>query len=270
MEEKNNLKFPVKLWALTNTPCETITWSQNGTSILIDLKSIEDYLQSENSLFKIKTISSFNNQLQIHGFEQISSTDSMEEYRHEFFQENCSELLPQIVRKSAPHPLIQQRNEIKRLDPCRRLIPINSLMYKARLNLRNELVFNTIGNILRQNIPIVEVPEEYFDNPDESIPNYSQHVGLHGFFGDHVTNEQLKSFFTESIVEPVLVPELIDPEPILIQSNEFMLPCETIKIDDEIEAMDVSENFDCDENESSVAVSNLFTQIRESIDVLNE
>lgn len=256
MEEKNILKFPKKLWALINTPSEIIKWGSSGISILIDLNSLEDYLKSSESLFKLKRISSFINQLEIYGFEKISST----EYRNVFFQENCLDLLSQIERRSFFNGNL-----------CQQLIPKNSLLYKARLSLQNELVFKTIGKCLRENAEIVEVPEEYFDNPTEIVPNYSQHEGIPGFFGNHVTNEQLKTFFSEVKVETNLIPEKMDLDGVpvnLIQSNEFMLPYESIKIDESLndEMMDVSENV----VQSNEDFSNLFSQIRESIDVLNE
>lgn len=259
MEEEKSLKFPAKLWALINTPSEVIKWNPNGTSILLDLEYLEHHLKSSNSLFKLKRIASFINQLELHGFEKLSTN----EYRHGFFQENRSELLSQIV----PRPS----------DPCRRIVPTNSLMNKARLNLRNELVFRRIGKILKDYVPIVDVPEEYFDNPAEIVPNYLQHEGFPGFFGNHVTNDQLKKFFSETeIVEPTISSE--PPERLLEQSNEFLLPYETIQIDesssDGIECMDVSESVECEDgprdDQSSDAFSNLFSQIRESINVLNE
>lgn len=259
MEEKVILKFPQKLWALINIPSEIIKWGPNGTSILIDLKSMEDYLQSSESLFKLKRISSFINQLEIHGFEKISSA----EYRNDFFQENCLHLLPRIERRPANG----------KLDLCQRLIPKISLKYKARLSLRNELVFKTIEKCLRENVEIVEVSEEYFDNPDEIVPNYSQHEGFSGFFGDHLTNQQLKTFFSEEIkIETNLTPEKMDLDRVpvnLIQSNEFMLKIDE-SLNDEVEMMDVSENVVCNDDRSNEDFSNLFSQIRESIDVLNE
>lgn len=266
MEEKNNLKFPKKLWTLINNPSEIIKWGPNGTSILFDLNSMEDYLKSSESIFKLKRISSFINQLEVHEFRNISSIDLIQEYRNEFFFENCPELLPMI-----------QRQKPTRLDLCQKYIPETSLIEKARLSLRNELVFKTIKNTLRENVAIVEVPEEYFDNPTEIIPNFSQHEGFLGFFGNHVSKEQLKAFFSEVKVEKDLIPESIQIDENLNdemevdslgQSNEFLLPYESIKLD-EIEQMEVSEVVDQNDN-SNGDFNNLFSQIRESIDVLNE
>lgn len=251
MEEKNILNFPKKLWALINTPSEIIKWGPNGTSILIDLKSLKDYLKSSESLFKLKRITSFINQLELHGFVKLSST----EYRNVFFLENCLELLSQIERRPAT----------LNGNLCQRLIPKNSLMDKARLSLRNELVFKTIGKCLTENVEIVEVPEEYFDNPAEIVPNYSQHEGFSGFFGDHVTNEQLKTFFSDEKVETDLIPEKMDLDS--VPDNSFKID---ESLNDEIEMMDVSANVECNDGQSNEDFNNLFSQIRESIDVLNE
>ena len=101
-----NFPFPYKLWLVIHLEyCDFLRWNRDGTVILLDLVSLEDYLNSNRSIFKIKNSSQFLEHLEEFKFERLNATPEAEEdlllqYKNDNFQRHRLDLLAKIRRHS--------------------------------------------------------------------------------------------------------------------------------------------------------------------------
>ncbi|TMW49958.1 hypothetical protein DOY81_004949 [Sarcophaga bullata] len=101
-----NFPFPYKLWLVIHLEyCDFLRWNRDGTVILLDLVSLEDYLNSNRSIFKIKNSSQFLEHLEEYKFERLNATPEAEEdlllqYKNDNFQRHRLDLLAKIRRHS--------------------------------------------------------------------------------------------------------------------------------------------------------------------------
>lgn len=99
-----NFPFPYKLWLIVNLDyCDFLRWNRDGTVVLLDLVSLEDYLNSTRSIFRIKNSSSFLQHLDEFKFKRINSTpeageDILLQYQNDNFQRYRLDLLGKIRR----------------------------------------------------------------------------------------------------------------------------------------------------------------------------
>uniref|UniRef100_A0A1I8PIV1 HSF-type DNA-binding domain-containing protein n=1 Tax=Stomoxys calcitrans TaxID=35570 RepID=A0A1I8PIV1_STOCA len=115
--------FPYKLWLLVNLETyELLRWNLDGTVILLDLVSLDDYLASNKSIFKIKNRSVFLQHLKDFKFERLNVDSEPEEdvvlqYKHEYFQRHRMYLLANIRLHAYQHmdgSLGQKDNQVCR------------------------------------------------------------------------------------------------------------------------------------------------------------
>lgn len=101
-----NFPFPYKLWLVIHLEyCDSLRWNRDGTVILLDLVALEDYLNSNRSIFKIKNSSQFLEHLEEFKFERLNAMPEAEEdlllqYKNENFQRHRLDLLAKIRRHS--------------------------------------------------------------------------------------------------------------------------------------------------------------------------
>jgi hypothetical protein len=126
VENEGLLNFPHKLWKIINE-CDTdaIHWNNEGRSILLDhVKFREQYLDSKNSLFRTKKMTSFLTQLSVYGFHTVKSYNknldcnlrnpNVREYVNDKFQRGREDLLSNVCRKNTTSAKIRfQGKQIK-------------------------------------------------------------------------------------------------------------------------------------------------------------
>ncbi|XP_011183295.1 uncharacterized protein LOC105212759 [Zeugodacus cucurbitae] len=99
-----NFPFPYKLWLVVHLDfCDFLRWNRDGTVVLLDLIALEDYLNSTQSIFKIKNRSVFLEHLEQFKFDRLNAMPEADEdlllqYRNENFQRHRLDLLPKIRR----------------------------------------------------------------------------------------------------------------------------------------------------------------------------
>ncbi|XP_004518923.1 uncharacterized protein LOC101461068 [Ceratitis capitata] len=99
-----NFPFPYKLWLVVHLDfCDFLRWNRDGTVMLLDLIALEDYLNSNQSIFKIKNRSVFLEHLEQFKFDRLNATPEAEEdlllqYKNENFQRHRLDLCPKIRR----------------------------------------------------------------------------------------------------------------------------------------------------------------------------
>lgn len=237
--KKNTLaiRFPQKLWILINKSNGLIEWGRNGKTILIDTDAMDEYLASDQSIFRTKNITSLNRQLNIYGFCRISkaqikvdygmvSQPDIEEYRNEFFKRDCPELLPQIKRiQVVEHKMMKHREAFRRrrqcTDPCLELLPQMSRLQKCRLRLRQLLATKKmqfclnqkLATINSQNSNVIELPNDAYENVFDSLSSFEQ-KSVAGYYGI-VSEQMVQTFF-----EDYLPTYSLDPDPIEIADED--------------------------------------------------
>ncbi|XP_061392680.1 uncharacterized protein LOC133328137 [Musca vetustissima] len=111
-----NFPFPYKLWLVINMDfCEFLRWNRDGTVALLDLPSMQEYLNSMRSIFKIKNCSVFLQHLVEFKFERLNvqpedDEDIILQYKHESFQRYRLDLLANVRRVSTKECLDSKKD----------------------------------------------------------------------------------------------------------------------------------------------------------------
>lgn len=194
-----------------------VTWGRGGKSVVIDFSSLENYLLTDESIFRTKNISSFVRQLHLYGFQKcgnisisLESTDVpvFNEYEHNLFLKNRPDLLTQIYRLNGLRQFgsstgTKKYTDQRRADPCLMKIPNLSKLTKARLNLSKAMEMQMLIMKLDEKMlecqnnngatSVIDLPLKYFHNPFESTSGL-QTNDFAGYYGN-VPTEKIKQFF---------------------------------------------------------------------------
>lgn len=219
-----NFPFPYKLWFVVNLEfCDFLRWNRDGTIILLDISTLEDYLISHRSIFKIKNCSTFLEHLKEFAFKLVNTVTEQDEYmllqyKHEHFLRHRIDLLPNIRRsvstsffygetpKCNKPPTAAQRMQG---DLCFMTHGCISKIQKNRI--RHQTVLNFVGEskVLQNkllacdrlpkdpNTPdaVIELPVELFENPHDSVLFMEDCRSEYaGYFGN-CSKDQIMSFF---------------------------------------------------------------------------
>ncbi|XP_058461644.1 uncharacterized protein LOC131436759 [Malaya genurostris] len=81
-EKYRNLRFPLKVWILVNATGENrfLRWDKSKTILRLDRDALEKYLESEESIFRCKKLSTFFWLMDFNGFESVvESSDEIDD-----------------------------------------------------------------------------------------------------------------------------------------------------------------------------------------------
>ncbi|XP_077086648.1 heat shock factor protein 5-like isoform X2 [Siphateles boraxobius] len=127
----NYNNFPAKLWCLTNDPQNnSVFWSPNGDSLIVDQQRFEDELLSpvkqDAKLFKTTNFTSFIRQLNLYGFRKLFDGPSkdrrrnLHHFHNPFFKQGRPELLVHLKRLTISNKAkIQAGEEVTCRPPSR-------------------------------------------------------------------------------------------------------------------------------------------------------
>ncbi|KAI2665074.1 Heat shock factor protein 5 [Labeo rohita] len=118
----NYNNFPAKLWRLINSPQnDSVFWSPNGESLIVDQQRFEDELLSpvkeDAKLFKTSNFTSFIRQLNLYGFRKVydvpfrDRTRNLHQFHNPYFKQGRPELLVHMKRLTLGNKAKMQAGE---------------------------------------------------------------------------------------------------------------------------------------------------------------
>ncbi|XP_052412230.1 heat shock factor protein 5 [Carassius gibelio] len=127
----NYNNFPAKLWRLINDPQnDSVFWSPNGESVMVDQQRFEDELLSpvkqDAKLFKTSNFTSFIRQLNLYGFRKVYDRSfkdrrrNLHHFHSPFFKQGQPELLVHMKRLTISNKAKMQAGEEVTCRPPRR------------------------------------------------------------------------------------------------------------------------------------------------------
>uniref|UniRef100_A0A034WC24 HSF-type DNA-binding domain-containing protein n=1 Tax=Bactrocera dorsalis TaxID=27457 RepID=A0A034WC24_BACDO len=142
-----NFPFPYKLWLIVHLDyCDFLRWNRDGTVILLDLIALEDYLNSTQSIFKIKNRSVFLEHLEQFKFDRLNAMPEADEdlllqYRNENFQRHRLDLLAKIRRHT--YQLLGEMDQKNKTD----VETTNQLQRMAEENKYRQVADRMLGDL---------------------------------------------------------------------------------------------------------------------------
>ncbi len=127
----NYNNFPAKLWRLINDPQnDSVFWSPNGESVIVDQQRFEDELLSpvkqDVKPFKTTNFTSFIRQLNLYGFRKVYDRSfkdrrrNLHHFHNPFFKQGRPELLVHMKRLTISNKAKMQAGEEVTCRPPRR------------------------------------------------------------------------------------------------------------------------------------------------------
>ena len=206
----NVKKFPMKLWNLINSEkCKFLEWGRNGTTILIDVDLMENYMATDETVFRTKNVHSLMRQMNLYGFRKTTNKLKMEfkidevhiqEFRNDDFIQDHPELLTNIVRRKPPMDC--KLSQLKKAKSVKPILQCKSQqLYKARQHLRQVLQSDRLMNLMNyklalceQNNYVLEFSDQIYEAAAESQWS-NEESSIAGYYDDSSPTSTIEQFF---------------------------------------------------------------------------